>query len=1294
MRSKVKLKESRPGTKDKSGKGAAGKKLGSKSPPRKDGKGGKGIESNDFEMDQSISDDLEVEVEPRAGKEFAEVAIQDEGGDPASALVEENKLKTPGTRQSRRSRSTLAPVEEFDGYEDSFDLDDEQSWSTVAKDQLQGRFSQYRRICRVKLQEAEEQRQLTVAKTQRKVQLLKAQFVEHKTKWETERRVLIDQVEQAQSLQGDAEKEADQAMTQLEDFITEQEKLEEEEEVRRSAILSGHSGSAPLTPGNLTPITKTPSPAAGASAQATPRESRTTQHSDELQKLMQQTDDAKAQELRERLVGTKSAPPGVDALTTTANKGQTTSVHEAQQTSDLESVDGVAEEATKQTVVIEELLDLPPIDGSAPDTSVSPSIQPPPTAATIGSMPAHDQLETPLAEIADLNASDYAKGDEEAGEGSGELKEEISNLEKGHTNVTEERQGITQVTDGTGKEATQVEDGSESQSTGDNTQASKSTQPPSKTPDAIFKMEGDTEEDLRDASARSRASLRSHYKNRLGESRQAAEDRRSNTPQISLPSKMSVDEELVLDDDDDFDEMALPNDLKDELDEEKRKDVSMYEMGTSPPPGSGREPSSHSVRFAARKASSLGKHPILKHYLKNYHGVTSFKDTLSKLFLDKDMMSASQILADLESLAFEPDKKVMPQVELLTANALYILEEIASVIQNAVMVDREPPVSSLLLFSRDEMRNRLLPTREASEDIYTHPKMVTPASGSVTEQVYVNSLQGSTSGSVGAVSGGVGADGTEPAVVVETTAAEMLGRASEFDAPPSHGGSRAGSLQGSNKSSMSGSTKHYLLEMQSQCTTLQTQLEQESKKHEDQLRHNTVVMMEMQDTINELQRELSAIGKSSGKPRSDASSAGHVKAPSPDQSLMFTRLDLERNAKIMKKAVLDQRLDADTYKDVVTTMDDYVSLPAERLGHLVKKYVHHSRMKEIEDNVKKSRSLDEGVFDTLDKMEALQNQRARHWAEKMDTMGVERLRLAAMLMDSLDNIENQSGLFLIKPMYSFRGRELKAPPTQKLARPVRTQPVPRYLSATHSATSFVPAPTPASNARRMDRHTPTQQYAVDLTALPPPSRPEDGVIGAGAIRNIVTPQAPQLTQSFQTWNMSVSHARSPLDSLQQHSLNTPRMLELDINRMLIGQNNVSTKLPQPPTDDRLQNATNNGLRSYVTVQRPTATLTADRATSVQGVRATGAPPSSPSPRPSPRPSAPVSPADRGLAHTLTSHDPLPPIGDRPPSAVFSDLEDPEPPRSPPGSSMYQSTTHDADDNTKTVNTRPSSQLSD
>ena len=40
-----------------------------------------------------------------------------------------------------------------------------------------------------------------------------------------ERKLLIEQVSQAQKLQTEAEKEADAAMTQLEEFINEQEKL-------------------------------------------------------------------------------------------------------------------------------------------------------------------------------------------------------------------------------------------------------------------------------------------------------------------------------------------------------------------------------------------------------------------------------------------------------------------------------------------------------------------------------------------------------------------------------------------------------------------------------------------------------------------------------------------------------------------------------------------------------------------------------------------------------------------------------------------------------------------------------------------------------------------------------------------------------------------------------------------------------------------------------------------------------------------------------------------------------------
>ena len=92
---------------------------------------------------------------------------------------------------------------------------------------------------------------------------------------------------------------------------------------------------------------------------------------------------------------------------------------------------------------------------------------------------------------------------------------------------------------------------------------------------------------------------------------------------------------------------------------------------------------------------------------------------------------------------------------------------------------------------------------------------------------------------------------------------------------------------------------------------------------------------------------------------------------------MFTRLDSERNAKIMKKAVMEEKLDSDKYKEAVAKMDEYVSLPAQRLAHLVKKYVHHTRMREIEEKVKASSSLNDEVFGVLDKMETLQNQVSR-----------------------------------------------------------------------------------------------------------------------------------------------------------------------------------------------------------------------------------------------------------------------------------------------------------------------------
>ena len=70
---------------------------------------------------------------------------------------------------------------------------------------------------------------------------------------------------------------------------------------------------------------------------------------------------------------------------------------------------------------------------------------------------------------------------------------------------------------------------------------------------------------------------------------------------------------------------------------------------------------------------------------------------------------------------------------------------------------------------------------------------------------------------------------------------------------------------------------------------------------------------------------------------------------------MFTRFDSERNSKVMKRAVNEDRLDSDKYKQAVQTMDAYVEIPSKRLAHLARKYSHHVQMREIEGTQKEIR---------------------------------------------------------------------------------------------------------------------------------------------------------------------------------------------------------------------------------------------------------------------------------------------------------------------------------------------------
>ena len=57
--------------------------------------------------------------------------------------------------------------------------------ASVPPEELRGRFGQYRKLSQEQLEKLQEQLDVTIKKTTKKVNTLKAQFQEHKSKWES-----------------------------------------------------------------------------------------------------------------------------------------------------------------------------------------------------------------------------------------------------------------------------------------------------------------------------------------------------------------------------------------------------------------------------------------------------------------------------------------------------------------------------------------------------------------------------------------------------------------------------------------------------------------------------------------------------------------------------------------------------------------------------------------------------------------------------------------------------------------------------------------------------------------------------------------------------------------------------------------------------------------------------------------------------------------------------------------------------------------------------------------------------
>ncbi|CAF5196900.1 unnamed protein product, partial [Rotaria magnacalcarata] len=97
--------------------------------------------------------------------------------------------------------------------------------NNVTIDNLPTTFTNLRRFAITRVKELLKELETKESTNKETVQILKQEFVEHKTTYEKERNALAEQVDHAHQLQIKAQKTAEEALNHLELFMNEQEKL-------------------------------------------------------------------------------------------------------------------------------------------------------------------------------------------------------------------------------------------------------------------------------------------------------------------------------------------------------------------------------------------------------------------------------------------------------------------------------------------------------------------------------------------------------------------------------------------------------------------------------------------------------------------------------------------------------------------------------------------------------------------------------------------------------------------------------------------------------------------------------------------------------------------------------------------------------------------------------------------------------------------------------------------------------------------------------------------------------------
>ncbi|KAK6475273.1 hypothetical protein HHUSO_G24732 [Huso huso] len=285
--------------------------------------------------------------------------------------------------------------------------------------------------------------------------------------------------------------------------------------------------------------------------------------------------------------------------------------------------------------------------------------------------------------------------------------------------------------------------------------------------------------------------------------------------------------------------------------------------------------------------------------------------------------------------------------------------------------------------------------------------------------------------------------------------------------------------------------------------------------------------------------------------------------PRPGGMIMFTRLDLEHNKRALRHALRRGRVPAQLCQSARREMRMYSELQRQRLASLVRQYTAYLGMLEAREVMRTSSNSSAWHF--LPPLQAVHVQRLSRWSQHMAGLSEHRVQLALSITDTLGNIEEESGIFLIKPVLLWKKRETSLKHSGRIVSRLKIsmKPDPRPTLAPSSQTT-------ASRTQIMKSLSGTKAATTGANQDPVSTVT---VLGGGGLR---------------MWSVSDAEPRKP--GTQKHERDVlpavPRLLEMDVNTFLISQHHVCMKTPERSFSvDPASASPRLSLRSFLPVDR-------------------------------------------------------------------------------------------------------------